>query len=373
MAKPLRLYLVAGEASGDLHGHNLLKSLRAYHPELVSRGIGGDRLKAAGLDLFLHNQRMNFMGFIEVVRHLPYILRVLRAVKADILAFRPDAVILIDYPGFNLRLARFLAREGIRVYYYISPQLWAWKAGRIRVIQECIRRIFVILPFEESWYEERGVQAEFVGHPLMDVSDLQDGIPCNIEQLLDREPVLALLPGSRKDEIRRVLPIMLKAGEAFPNYRKVIACAPQQEADFYRQMTAPYPAVELVYNQTWKLLKSARFAWVHSGTATLETGLLGVPMVVCYRGNWLSFQIARRVVKVPYISLVNLILEHRAVPELIQHQFTVDSLRETTRGILDDPDQYRAGWSSLIQLRNRLGGAGASLYTARCILEDLLE
>ncbi|MCS7073930.1 MAG: lipid-A-disaccharide synthase, partial [Bacteroidia bacterium] len=304
-------YIIAGEASGDLHGSNLVKALLAQKPDLTFRGIGGDQMKAAGVQLVKHIQETNFMGFWEVITHLPTIWKLFSLVENDIIRYQAEAVVLIDYPGFNLRLAKFLKKQGIRVLYYISPQLWAWKKGRIQIIRDCVERLYCILPFEKDFYAKENLEVDYVGHPLLDALTSQSIQP------LYSEKVIALLPGSRKQEISRMLPVMLETTTHFPNEKFVIAGAPSLDKAFYQPFLRKYPSVQFVQNQTYPVLASAKAALVTSGTATLETALWNVPEVVCYAGEWFSYQIAKRIVSVPYISLVNLILARQAVKELI--------------------------------------------------------
>ena len=360
----MKLYFIAGEDSGDLHTGNLIRALRARHPDLQARGVGGDRMAAAGADLVAHVRDINFMGFWEVVRNLRIIRRLFRTVKADIAAWKPDAVVLVDYPGFNLRLAPFLKGLGLPVYYYISPQLWAWKQGRVKQIQRYVDRMFVILPFEADFYARHGVEVDFVGHPLLDA--LAEAAPALTPG--DR-PVLALLPGSRRQEIKRMLPVMLTLAQAFPEYACVVAGAPSQQADFYHDLIGTAP-VRLVMNQTYPLLRMAQLAVVTSGTATLETALHGVPQVVGYKGGFISYQIGRRLVKVPFISLVNLILGRAAVTELIQDAFTPARLQAEVKA-LTDPDRRAAIEAAYAELRTKLGAQGASDRMATALLQHL--
>lgn len=362
----MRLYFIAGEDSGDLHTGNLIRALRAQAPDLEARGVGGDHMSAAGATLVAHVRDINFMGFWEVVRHLGLIRRLFQTVKADLRAWQPAAVVLVDYPGFNLRLAPFIRALGIPVYYYISPQLWAWKQGRVKIIQRYIDRMFVILPFEADFYAQRGVAVDFVGHPLLDAMAAPPASPL---PLAASGPVCALLPGSRRQEIRRMLPVMLQLTAHFPQYTFVVAGAPSQCAALYRDLIGAAP-VQLVMNQTYALLRQADIAVVTSGTATLETALLNVPQVVGYKGSYISYQIGRRLVKVRFISLVNLILDRPLITELIQDAFTPDRLRRAVEDLQRAARQAEiaAGYAAL---RQRLGSAGASARMAEALLRYL--
>ncbi len=357
-----RLYLIAGEASGDLHGSNLIKALRALRPDIVCRAWGGDRMADAGATVVKHYRDLAFMGFWEVAKNLRTIWRNLHFCQRDIEAFQPDAVVLIDYPGFNLRIARWAKKRGFRVVYYISPQLWAWHASRVRAIRRDVDQMLVILPFETDFYRQYGVQATWVGHPLLDVIP-QVAQPCH-------SGVIALLPGSRQQEVRRILPVMLSVTPFFSSYQFVVAAAPSLPEALYRAYLAGYPQVELVVGDTYGVLQRAQAALVKSGTSTLETALLGVPQVVCYAGSSISYAIARRVVRVPYISLVNLVLERPLVRELIQHHMNTPSLRQALDDILQ-PAQAEVIREGYRELRRRLGGPGASERAARRILEFL--
>ncbi|MDX2286041.1 MAG: lipid-A-disaccharide synthase [Bacteroidia bacterium] len=360
-AAPLRLYWIAGEDSGDLHTAGLIGALRERHPALALRGVGGDRMAAAGVELLAHVRDINFMGFWEVVKHLGTIRRLFRQTEADIRAWKPDAAVLTDYPGFNLRMARFLHRQGIPVVYYISPQVWAWKEGRVEQIRRYVRRMICILPFEQAFYQRHGLEVAYAGHPLLDVIGEPDPA--------EREPVLALLPGSREQEIRRMLPEMLEAAAQFPELQAVVAGAPSQPEALYRELIGSRQA-SLVMNQTYPLLRRAQLALVTSGTATLETALHGVPQAVCYKGAQLSYLIARRLIRVPYISLVNLILNRPAVRELIQHQCTAPDMAAALREV-QQPEAAARIQQDYADLRSRLGSRGASARAAAALLDAL--
>jgi len=365
----MRLYLIAGEASGDLHGSNLLKALHARQPGLSCRAWGGDLMQDAGATLVKHYRELAFMGFVEVAKNLRTILRNIEYCKQDILAFKPDALVLIDYPGFNLRIARWAKQQGIRVVYYISPQLWAWHASRAHAIRRDVDKLLVILPFEQAFFKEYGIEAEFVGHPLLD----------EIGQMLHQNEAkaapgtalpaqIALLPGSRKQEVSRILPRMLEATVYFPEYEFVVAGATSLPETYYRGFLAKYPKVRLVQGQTYQVLMQSRAALVKSGTSTLETALLDVPQVVCYAGNWLSYRIAKQLIKVKYIALVNLIMDKPLVRELIQDELNKENIRAALAEILT-PEKSAALKLGYAELRLRLGGGGASERAARAILE----
>ncbi|MCZ2356907.1 MAG: lipid-A-disaccharide synthase [Bacteroidia bacterium] len=370
----MRLYLIAGEASGDLHTANLVRALSTQKPMTTFRGMGGDNMQQAGVQLVEHIKNTNFMGFVEVVKNLPMILSLFTKIKTDILSFKPDAVILVDYPGFNLRMAKWLHQHKIRVFYYISPQLWAWKKGRVKIIQQFVEHLYVILPFEQAFYKQFNVNTTFVGHPLLDVipQDFpdQDSIKKALNIPLNKK-ILALLPGSRKQEIQAMLPTMLKAAKQRPEYLVIVAAAPNQPVMWYQKMINQYNHRALVLaDQTYKILSIADYAFVTSGTATLETALFQVPEIVCYKGMWLSYQIAKILVKVPFISLVNLILEKEVVKELIQQDFSEDGLlRELS--ILESDDKRESMLAQYLQLRKVLGTQGVSNALAADMLSRL--
>ena len=347
----MKYYIIAGEASGDLHGSNLIKELKKLDTDANIRCWGGDLMQAAGGEVIKHYRDLAFMGFVEVVMNLRTILRNLTFCKQDIAAFAPDVVVLIDYPGFNLRIAKWAKASGIRVIYYISPQVWAWKESRVKGIKQWVDKMLVILPFEKAFYQKWEYNVEYIGHPLVQVVDdairEKTGVPLRcihpdreepfavISNEWEGKPLIALLPGSRKQEITVKLPVMLEAAKAFPSYQFIIAQAPGQPFSFYQELVAPYPNVLIaVAGQTYTLLTKAKAALVTSGTATLETALFGVPQVVCYKGSNISYQIARRLVKIQYISLVNLIMDKPVVKELIQNELTVANIQTELEAIL---------------------------------------
>ncbi len=366
----MRYYIIAGEASGDLHGAALIKALRAQDGAAEVRAWGGDKMQAAGATLVKHYRDLAFMGFVEVIKHLGTILRNIDFCKKDIAAFKPDVLVLIDYPGFNLRIAKWAKAEytkasGLRIVYYISPQVWAWKEGRVKDIRRDVDKMLVILPFEEDFFARHDHGVEYVGHPLLDVvgEELAEApVP-----LFTDKPIIALLPGSRAMEIGKKLPLMLQMVERFPDYQFVVAGAPSQPDSVYNALIGTAP-VMLLRNDTYNLLKQARAALVTSGTATLETALFGVPQVVCYKGNPISYFLAKRLVKVPYISLVNLIMGREVVKELIQHAFTESALEAELRALLDDA-RYREGMLAAYKdLWSKLGGTGASVRAAEAVI-----
>ncbi len=364
-----KLYVIAGEASGDLHGGNLVKALLREDPALSIRAWGGDRMQAAGADVVKHYRELAFMGFTQVLLNLRTVLRNIKICKEDIASFKPDAIILIDYPGFNLRIAGFAHERGIPVFYYISPQVWAWKAGRVKTIKRVVERMFVILPFEKDWYAEHGMEVEFVGHPLLDAipEDPTEHLPPPGEK-----PLVALLPGSRVQEISRMLPVMLSTVKHFPDHRFAMAAAPSVPVEFYQEIIGKAP-VELVPDGTYALLQRAKAALVTSGTATLETALIGTPEAVCYGGGAVNVWLAKRFIKVPFISLVNLIMGREVVRELIQTEMAPKPMRKELDRLLNDETYRERMLNDMRQLRVKLGGPGASARVAHEVCKSLRE
>ncbi len=369
----MKYYLIAGEASGDLHGANLMKALKLQDTDATFRYWGGDLMKEVGGDPVKHYRELAFMGFVEVLFNLRSIFKNIKLCKKDIDSFKPDVIIFIDYPGFNLRIAKWAKLKNYRTHYYISPQIWAWKEGRITSIKRDVDAMYVILPFEKEFYEEKhNFPVHFVGHPLIDAianKELVNPITFKKENGLDNRPVVALLPGSRKQEISKMLAVMLSVVDNFEEYQFVIAGAPSQEAEFY----APFiqkQNVHLLLNKTYDLLSISNAAVVTSGTATLETALFKVPQVVCYKGNRISYEIAKRVIKLKYISLVNLILDKEVVTELIQTDFNTKKLGDELTIILD-PYQRAKLFLDYYDLEQKLGGKGASIKTASLIFEAI--
>ena len=362
----MTFYIIAGEASGDLHGSNLVKALKSMAPASTFRGWGGDLMEKAGVELVKHIEELAFMGFAEVVMNLRTILNNLKHCKRDLENSRPDALILIDYPGFNLRIAPFAKELGIPVFYYISPQIWAWKSGRVHKIAQNTDVVYTILPFEQEFYAGYGYEVEYVGHPLLDAVELPES---DGHEALDSD-VIALLPGSRKQEIETMLPIMASILDDFPSFRFIIAKAPSIPVSFYQPFLED-GRLELHEGHAYDLLKSARAALVTSGTATLETALLDVPQVVCYKGNPISYQIARRVVKVSYISLVNLIMDSPVLKELIQGELNRKSLVDALRPLIEFGPERKKMIETYGRLREELGGPGASTRCAQSMLKKL--
>ncbi len=371
----MKYYLIAGEASGDLHGANLMRALAEIDPQAQFRFWGGDRMEAVGGKLIKHYRDLAFMGFWEVVTNLKTILRNIDFCKRDITQFQPDALIFIDYPGFNMRIAKWAKEQGIPTHYYISPQIWAWKENRIKAIKRDVDAMYVILPFEKDFYEgKHQYPVHFVGHPLLDAIAARREVSQQVfvqENGLDERPIIALLPGSRKQEIAKMLSVMLSVVGSYHEFQFVIAGAPSLGYDFYKQFIKE-ENVHFVSGKTYDLLSHAHAALVTSGTATLETALFRVPEVVCYRGNWISYQIAKRVISLKYISLVNLIMDAPVVTELIQGALNTRNLKAELDKLLDPAYRERLLKDYQV-LREKLGNEGASQRTAQAIYDSLQD
>ncbi len=369
----MKYYIIAGEASGDLHASNLMRALKQNDLEAEFRFWGGDLMQEQGGQLVKHYRELAFMGFVEVLFNLKTILKNISFCKEDIKKFKPDAIIFVDYPGFNLRIAKWAKKEGYPTHYYISPQIWAWKENRIKEIKRDIDHMYVILPFEKEFYEEKhNFPVHFVGHPLIDAigqKKLPDIAAIKKEYGLDERPIIAILPGSRKQEISKMLEVMLSITPDFPEYQFVIAGAPSQDAAFY----APFikqKNIMLIMNKTYDVLSLAHAAMVTSGTATLETALFKIPEVVCYKGSYISYQIARRIIKLNYISLVNLIMNQEVVKELIQNDFNTKTLKKEFKKILEEKHRSKI-FKDYFELEQKLGGKGASEKTAQLIIKAI--
>ena len=383
-------YIIAGEASGDLHGSNLIKELKKLDAGARFRCWGGDKMQEAGGELVKHYRELAFMGFAEVLMNLRTIFRNLKFCKQDILEQKPAALILIDYPGFNLRIAKWAKTKEIKIIYYISPQVWAWKANRVKSMKQCIDKMLVILPFEKEYYKNRwNWEVEYVGHPLVEVIEKSRALrvgPAHrsfdeggsseskaMSRKFSDRSIVALLPGSRKQEILKKLPVMLEVSKSFPAYQFIVAKAPGLDERFYDQLLQPFANVSYVNNKTYDLLMQSKAALVTSGTATLETALFGVPEVVCYKGSWLSYQIGRRLVNVKYISLVNLIMDKLVVSELIQHQLTPENLQKELEEILHNKERKEQLMKDYHSLKELLGKGGNASTKAAISITNFLS
>lgn len=359
----MKYYLIAGEASGDLHASNLIKEIKKQDQQASFRVWGGDKMEAEGAHLVKHYRDLAFMGFAEVVKNLPTIFANIKFCKQDILLWQPDVIVFIDYPGFNMRIAQFAKLHGFKTVYYISPQVWAWKQNRVLKLKRDIDLMLTILPFEQDFYKKWNWNVEFVGHPLL------DALPQNHQQeAVNKKPLVALLPGSRKQEIALMLPIMLEACKALPDCTLAVAAAPSISKEFYQRIFREFPNIDLRTNQTYQLLQQADAAMVTSGTATLETALIGTPEVVCYKGSRISYEIAKRLIKVKYISLVNLIMDKLIVKELIQQELNPANLATEISKLLYDKDYRTKMLANYQNLKEKLGNSGASAKAAAAIV-----
>jgi lipid-A-disaccharide synthase len=363
----MKYYIIAGEASGDLHGSNLIKEIKKLDGGADIRCWGGDQMQATGAKLVKHYRDLAFMGFAEVIKNLPAILKNFKFCKEDIRIFNPDAVVLIDYPGFNLRMARWTKQNGFKTIYYISPQVWAWKESRVKAIKKYVDKMIVILPFEKQFYKNRNFDVEYVGHPLVEVIE---NFKKSHPEIIQSSNIIALLPGSRRQEIATKLPVMLEASKNFTDYTFIVAKAPSVADEFYEPFLSAYSNVNVVANDTYSLLMRAQAALVTSGTATLETALFGVPEIVCYKAGAVSYEIARRLVKLKYICLVNLIMDKEVVKELIQDELTPQHITKELNQILFDTLKRERIKFEYQQLKKLLSeGGNASANAAKSIYE----
>jgi len=369
----MKYYIIAGEASGDLHASKLMNGIKARDAQAEFRCWGGENMKQAGGTIVKHYRELAFMGFQEVILNIRTILRNISICKEDITSWKPDAVILVDYPGFNMRIAEFAKNKGYKVFYYISPQVWAWKKHRVHKLHKITDMAFVVMPFEKDFHARYGYHVEFTGHPMPDSMDLNaniDEAAFRMKNDLGEKPIIALIPGSRKQELHRILPFMLKITERFSDYQFVIAGVSTLGEKFYLKQIKNYPA-KVVYGQTYDLLRVSRAAAVKSGTVTLETAMLGVPQVVCYRFSFITALIAWMVVHVKYISLVNLILDRKVVAELIQYKFTANTLSRELAPLLPDGEARSRMLKDYQELLTRVGPPGASDRAAALMVENL--
>lgn len=367
----MKYYIIAGEASGDLHGSNLIKQLHQLDASADVRCWGGKMMQTAGATLVKDYKDLAFMGFVEVVLNLRTILKNIKFCKNDIEEYKPDVIVLIDYPGFNIRIAEWAKKQKIKTVYYISPQIWAWKESRVHTIKKNVDRMLVILPFEKDFYSKWKYKVNYVGHPLVEV--IEDFKVTHAKPLTTEKKVIALLPGSRKQEINVKLPVMLEVTKAFPEYEFIVAKAPGQDDAFYEPFLNSYQNVSAIGGKTYDLLNQAAAALVTSGTATLEAALFAVPEVVCYKGNILSYEIAKRVIKVKYISLVNLIMDKPVVKELIQHDMTAENCITELKDLLQNPAREQQLQQDYTALKNLLSQGGNASSNAAKIIYDFVN
>jgi lipid-A-disaccharide synthase len=368
----MKYYIIAGEASGDLHGSNLIKALFKQDDNANIRCWGGDLMENAGSTLVKHYKELAFMGFVEVLANIPTIFKNIAFCKKDIEAFQPDVIVFIDYSGFNLRIAKWAKQKNFRTNYYISPQVWASRSSRVEKIKRDVDMMNVILPFEKEFYAKHNYKVNFVGHPLLDaIADRKqvDETVFRKENKLGDKKIIALLPGSRKQEIIKMLSVMLSVVDDFKEYQFVIAGAPSQDFSFYKQFIKT-DNVQFINNKTYDLLSISFAALVTSGTATLETAMFKVPQVVCYKGSAITYAIAKRIITLKFISLVNLIMDKEVVTELIQNDFNKKTLTKELTKILDETHRENL-FLEYYELEKILGGKGASSASARLIIEGI--
>ncbi len=372
----MKYYIIAGEASGDLHASNLMKEIKLLDKQADFRAWGGDLMQNEGAELTKHYRDLAFMGFIEVIQNLGTIRKNFKLCKTDLLDYKPDILILVDYPGFNLRIAEFAHKHNIKTYYYISPKIWAWKKSRAWKIKKYIDKLFVIFPFETDFYKQYDYKVHYVGNPLVDeITRKKQSLPDKEQFLktnkLDARPIIALLAGSRKQEIKLILPEMLKMLDKYADYQFVIAGAPSFTYDNYKDYIENKD-VKVIFNQTYDLLKHSYAAIVTSGTATLETAVFNVPQVVVYKMLQLQYDIGKYFIKVKFFSLVNIIMDNEIVKELLQNDLEHKISHELDR-ILNDDNYRQTMLNNYEQLQERLGKPGASKRTAMQIVEDLQQ
>ncbi len=373
----MKYYIIAGELSGDLHASNLMKALKKKDAQAEFAFWGGDLMHAQGGQLDMHYKSTAFMGIVDVLKNLGKIKRNFKQCKANILSFNPDLLILVDYPGFNLRMAEFAKKKGFIVYYYISPKIWAWKKKRAYKIKEFVDKLFVIFPFEIKFYKQFSYPVEFVGNPLLDaiennIQNKKTKATFLEEHQLEDKPIIAILAGSRQQEIKHNLAIMLSVISKFPNHQFIMAAAASLDLEVYKSYTEKQN-VKIIKDKTYDILQQSDAALITSGTATLEAALLGVPQLVCYRGDFFSYQIARRVMQVKYISLVNLVADKPIIKEYIQYQMTTDNLSAELEKILNDKQYRKNMLNNYKKMREILGGVGASERTADIICKSFSD
>ncbi len=368
-----RVMIIAGEASGDLHGSGVVRELKKIDPTIDIYGVGGERMNREGMKLIYHIRELGFMGFVEVLKHLPLVKTMERTLEQVVKFKKPDVLVLIDYPGFNLRFAAIAKRYDVRIVYYISPQVWAWNKGRVKKMQGLVDKMLVIFPFEVDFYKREGIDAEFVGHPLLEVleSQMDKHNFCKRFGMDDQKEIIALFPGSRLQEIENIFPTMLRAAKGVAaelGSEVAVGVAPTLDEKYFRTFFK-VDGVHLVKGATYELMQNAQFAFVTSGTATLETACFATPMFVVYRTSWLTYIIGRAIVRVKNIGLVNIVAGKRIVPEFIQHRASAKNLMRSALQLLRDPEKVAGMKEELSQIRGMLGGHGASRTVAERIVQ----
>lgn len=371
--------IIAGEASGDLHGAALIRELKKLDPELNFYGIGGNKMKSSGMELIYHSDRMSFLGFVEVVKHLPFISKVQKELLEEVKLRKTKSAILIDYPGFNISIAKKLKKLGVEIYYYISPQVWAWGKGRVKKIKKLVRKMFVVFPFEEKFYKEKGVDAEFVGHPLIrelsEYNFLTKNDLINKFRLESDKEILLLLPGSRKHEVTDIFPEMYRAAKMISekfNFQIVVACASSVDESLLKEVVKEND-YKIISGYTYDLMKHSKFGIIKSGTSTLEAGLLNLPMIIVYKASALTYFIGRTLVKLDNIGIVNILLGKTLLPELIQNDVNAEKIFSEAEKILTDNEKYNSIKSELNKLYAILGNKNAAENAAQQIYKLMNE
>lgn len=371
----LKYFFIAGEASGDLHAANCMKALMQLDAKASFAFTGGTNMIAVtNVQPVVNISNMAFMGFVDVAKNALTIRENFKKIKQAVLDFKPDALVLVDYPGFNLRMAKWAKPYGLKVFYYISPTVWAWKENRVNTIRDFVNKLFVILPFEKAFYAKHKIEVEFVGHPLLDAIEnekqtIQDRASFIKTHGLDEKPIIAVLPGSRQQELDRMLNIMIQVKSDFPEYQFVVACAPNVSMDYFSKLEQS--GIKKVKNATYALLKYAQLGIIKSGTSTLEAALFELPQVVCYKSGGLTFAIAKRLVNVKYISLINLIMDKPVVKELIQTEMNAQNIGHELKKIISDSVYRNAMIRDYKAAYEHLGGTGASMRLAKGIYERM--
>lgn len=366
------LAVIAGETSGDLHCSGVIKELKKMNPKLSIFGVGGNLMQSAGVELLYNCNDISVMGFLEVIKHLPRLLKVEKNLKKEIRLRNPEKILLVDYPGFNLRIAKFARKIGIKVLYYISPQIWAWKKGRIAKIKNSVDKMFVVFPFEKKIYENENIDVEFVGHPLLEEIKIKTSKSVfKKKNNLNAKKIVALLPGSRLQEIEKIFPIMLKAIEKLKKTHDVDVLVPiagNRKKEDFKKYLRKNSEIIFIENQTYEAVKFADVAIVTSGTATLETALLGTPFAVVYKTSWLTYFISKIFIQIKNIGLVNIVADREIVPEFIQNRLKSKNLLRFIKNVLDDKNYKEIITNELKQMRSLLGTVGASKKVAKGIL-----
>jgi lipid-A-disaccharide synthase len=366
---PYRVFIIAGERSGDLHGSNLVYALKSLNPNIEVKAWGGDLMQTAGANISMHYSKLAFMGFWEVFKNLPTIAKYLKQCKKEISDFEPHAVVLIDYAGFNLKIAKFAFKNQFKVFYYIPPKVWAWNESRANKLRETVHQVFAILPFEVPFFQSYGVNVQYVGNPLIDAINAYTPNHLFIDRYKSATTI-AILPGSRFQEVTHMISELTALVVALPHYKFLVAGVDNLDRTLYEPISSQ-PNVELFFDSTYDILSASRAAIVTSGTATLETALFNIPQLVCYKTSAITYAIAKRVINIKFISLVNLIADKQVVPELIQSEFSATVLLEKLRSIVDESENRNIQLTGYAEVKEKVTKVSASKVTAEAILHNL--